>query len=265
MVICLATFVSFYNCAEDKADRSLNFPSDQKDSSINITTQLEGVWGMTHYFDSVLAHKEVAKFRVQEATWFSILIQIDSDSVYHFGSIFDGSASRKMSDTLTLIESMGAKWVLLNRLPELHLIQISTDYGTPDSNCYIFRKRDDLAYMLETETKYRLKLDSAITTYFNEALIAGNYTNGHSSVTFSADGTVSGFADYTHYQVRNYFGTLHPFNNLDVILFENATLSDYWSWNFEANELILIKLKPDWETTDAYWPTNESIRLKTSQ
>ena len=58
--------------------------------SINITQakfELNGTWGLTNYFDTIIANKELAKYRSIRPTWFAILLQIENDSLKNFGSI----------------------------------------------------------------------------------------------------------------------------------------------------------------------------------
>lgn len=121
----------------------------------NITMHLEedyknldlnGVWGLTNYFDTIVTHKKIAEYRLQSPTWFAILIEIEDDCLRTFGSIEEDEYSFKIKgDTLTNLFSYvtGYSWTLLQKGEELHLISLSKE--NKDSTTYIYRQRNDLS------------------------------------------------------------------------------------------------------------------------
>ena len=62
-----------------------------------------------------------------------------------------------------------------------------------------------------------------------------------SKVFFGANGKLTGVDGFDSYQVRNYFGTLHPHKNLDVVTFKNSETNEYkdFNWVFSGNSLRL--------------------------
>jgi len=261
--IILLTNILLASCLGELSDKSEEFITGKVDSSFVEIENINGIWGMESYFDSINSNKKISLYRNQPATWFAFLLEIRVDSIINYGSINDGIVARNDSDTLAKFESMSGQWILLNRNPSLHLINIAQKYVTLDSNTYVFRKRDDLKFLTQNLRRKRMKLDSNITDYFNKQILAGEYSLNNEKVILKSDGTVSGLFKYTNYKIWNYFGTLHSFNNNpDVVYFSNEQIEDWWSWGFSDSILNLTKLKADWEKTDKYWPTEEKIILK---
>jgi len=152
--------------------------SKEKENSIakNSHFELNGTWGLTNYFDTIIANKELAKYRLQTPTWFAILIKIEEDSLECFGSIYEGVRYplKKRNDTLTTLRSYlpGADWQLIKKGDELQLIEIQEEKNT-DSTIYIFRKRDDLDYF--TKKSFWGEFEEDVTHYFNDLLFKGKY------------------------------------------------------------------------------------------
>lgn len=116
------------------------------------------------------------------------------------------------------------------------------------------------------------KIGSNVTKYFNEKLFAGNYLNGNKKVVFKPNGELIGFEKYDTYQVRNYFGTLHPHKNLDVITFSNSTTnkSKQYNWKFDDGQLTLTEFisetiiyNGEEVITDDYVLGSEKFKLNT--
>src|SRR5690554_2257029 len=176
--------------------------TDSKDSgitdSVNITQDefdLNGTWGLTNYFDTILTKKELAKYRLQTPTWFAILLEIDNDSLKSFGSIDnDHYLINRANDTLTTLTSnvSGDKWFIILKEPELKLIQHPNSERV-DSTIYTFRKRDDLNYFTK-DSKDFFVIANNVTDYFNEQLFEGKYINSttNKEVIFGENGQVFG-------------------------------------------------------------------------
>lgn len=219
---------------------------------------LEGHWGLVSYFDSIEATKEVARWRMQKPSWFGILLEFSDDSLTTYGSIHEHSVPvNREGDVLAEIESMGRKWVLQSEQDQLILTNTEDAEGL-DSMRYMYRKRDDLAAMTQNMDE-RHKIGSAVTRYFNAYLLTGRYRKIESSqnigqlVTFFADGSVNGIPGASRYNVRNYFGTLHPFKNEDVVLFEIGDRNVAYNqmhWRFSGDTLILSKFEPEMITVN---------------
>jgi hypothetical protein len=227
--------------------------TDSKDNgvtdSVNIAQDefdLNGTWGLTNYFDTIITNKELAKYRLQTPTWFAILLEIDNDSLKSFGSIDnDQYLIKRTDDTLTTLTSnvSGDKWFLILKEPELKLIQYSNSERV-DSTIYTFRKRDDLNYFSE-DNKDFFVIGNNVTDYFNEQLFEGKYINTKTNgeVIFGENGQLIGIEGFDSYEVRNYFGTLHMHKNLDVITFKNKQNNEHkqYNWVFSDDELLLTE------------------------
>ena len=89
---------------------------------------LNGTWIMTQYFDSTVTNKSIAKYRVQEATWFSIMIDIQQDTIITYGSLFDQCFAIDFTkDTLGILKDMPlqSNWWLIQKDNMLELVQQS--------------------------------------------------------------------------------------------------------------------------------------------
>lgn len=94
-----------------------------------------------------------------------------------------------------------------------------------------------------------LSLSERLTNYFNKSLLAGSYKLKDSFVTFKENGELTGLKNFTRYQIHNYFGTLHPYLEKDVVyFFDKGGKSISYNWKFKKNQLVL---------TDFTYPTKE--------
>lgn len=233
---------------------------------------LNGIWALTNYFDTIIENRELAKFRLQSPTCFGIVLQINNDSLTSYGSIVEIEKQLNLkSDTLAMFDSFGGKWNLVKG-EELLLLRQSPSQMKKDTTRYIYSKRNDLAFITQNMDRIH-KIGSNVTKYFNDKLFAGSYLNimENKKVVFKPDGILIGFKKYDTYKVRNYFGTLHPHKNLDVITFSNSTAREFkqYNWKFKNGQLILTEFIGETiinngkkEITDDYVLGPERIELK---
>ena len=235
---------------------------DQKDNNKTDSARLfkaefdlNGTWGLTNYFDTIIDNKELAKYRLQKPTWFAILLEIENDSLKSFGSIDNNQYLIKSgTDTLTTLTSnvSGDKWFLILKEPELKLIQYPNSERV-DSTVYTFRKRDDLSYFSQSKKDFFI-VGNNVTNYFNKQLFEGKYINTETNkeIVFGEHGQLMGIDGFDSYEVRNYFGTLHMHKNLDVITFKNKQNSEYkqYNWVFSDHELLLTEFVYEKATYD---------------
>jgi hypothetical protein len=243
--------ILFISCNSSSKNNASD--TDSKDNGITDSViiaqaefDLNGTWGLTNYFDTIIANKELAKYRLQTPTWFAILLEIDNDSLKSFGSIDnDQYLINRSNDTLTTLTSnvSGDKWFLILKKPELKLIQYLNSERV-DSTIYTFRKRDDLSDFSK-EDKDFFVIGNNVTDYFNNQLFEGKYINTKSNkeVAFEENGQLVGIDGFDSYEARNYFGTLHMHKNLDVITFKNKQNNEYkqYNWVFSDDELLLTE------------------------
>ena len=209
---------------------------------------LEGTWGLTNYLDTILHEKQIAKYRIQPPSWFAILLEINKDSLISYGSIV--ATKQKIdfeSDTLAVFESFGGKYFLQKKQNELWLKQISNNKRI-DSTTYIFRKRTDLKEWVENTDGFH-KISNGVTAYFNKHLISGTYINpnNNDTIQFLENGDLIHYEGFDKYEVRNYFGTLHPHNNLDVITLTNSSTQSFeqLNWKISKDKLVLTEFVPE--------------------
>lgn len=217
-----------------------------QNENFSIPKELIGTWGLSNYLDSVIIKKEVAKYRLQSPSWFGILLEISEDSIISYGSIIEiETRLHNKKDTLAILDSWCGKWMLIQNQKNLLLKQFPNQEDL-DTTIYIYNKRDDLRDMTENLDKVH-KLSSSMTKFLNEEIISGTYLNQktNTKVKFLESGELKGLGDFTEYEVRNYFGTLHPHKNLDVLLLKNKTedLMKQYNWKFEGDNLVLTEFK----------------------
>ncbi len=250
-IIYLVGAISLIACdlRYEKETIKINNPSYvERDNLVMDETEfdLNGTWGLTNYFDTIIENKEIAKYRIQTPTWFAFLLVIENDSLKSFGSIGkDEYFIEKNSDTLTTITSdvAGDNWYLIIDKPKLKLVQyLEEERG--DSTVYTFRKRDDLNYFTHNNIGFST-ISKNVTEYFHEHLFKGKYrsTDSQKEVVFDENGRLTGIDGFNSYEVKNYFGTSHRHKNLDVITFKNSENNEYkeYNWVFSYNELVLTE------------------------
>ena len=222
------------------------------------TYELDGVWGLNSYMDSIITYKSVAKYRMQVPAWFGILLAFKEDSVTAYGSL--GGEKAKLnysSDTLTKLKKHG-DWYLIYQKPNIWVI---AGQKQQDTAKYYYRRRDDLSFMTKNSDGRLIR--TPITLYFNQKLIAGTYQNlsNSSKIEFKTNGEVEGLGNFKNYQIRDYFGTFHSFENLDVLFLEGDSLTNCWNWKFNQNTLELTKFELNDNQTH-YHLSNQKIYLK---
>lgn len=206
-------------------------------------SDLNGIWGLTHYFDSIVVNKELAKYRLRIPTWFGILIEIKNDSLFAYGSIYTHKKKLNFSsDTLTSFESFGGDWFLIKKNKRLSLTKFPND-ERPDSTVYIYEMRKDFKSLIKGNFQER------ITNYFNKKLLSGKYKNTMTKekIELKPDGSLIGFKGFDKYAIRPYFGTFHPYNNLDVVYFINSKTNESkdYNWVIDKQKLTLIEFEAE--------------------
>ncbi len=210
---------------------------------------LDGVWGMSNYFDTILEKKEIAKYRLQEPSWFGIILKINGKSLISYGSIYKKSQTiNTNSDTIGSFNHYEHKWLLIKKDSLLTLIRY--DSTAKETKKYIYRKRNDLSHLIKNvpvELVYESPFSNNVTEYFNQKILSGDYVNisTNEKITFTKDGKIKGLKGYDSYRIRNYFGTLHPHNNLDVVRLINSynNTTKELNWVFKNDKLILSDFK----------------------
>ena len=209
--------------------------------------ELEGKWGMVEYFDSIQIEKRIADYRVQYPTWFGIVLEFDQDSMFTYGSIYDMKLKYQATDdTIAKINvNDEGEWILKKEGRTLTLSK-AKEVDDEDVKIYHYRKREDIEFD-RTKLKSYHKLNAFTKALFNEIIFSGKYQLLADSnlVEFKGDGTLIGLEDFSNFQVNNYFGTLHPFSNKDMVSLYNESKRESYHWEFRKEKLILTQFKRD--------------------
>lgn len=232
----------------NSSQKSVDIIETDMDSTLDKKqNEISGLWVMTDYVDSILAHKTISKYRMQWPTWFAILIDIDKDTLRTYGSILDNEEKYSIeNDTLCIFKrTVSGEWTLtLNQSTrKIELRNTNSGRDSTDNKVYVFEKRPEFRFILDTLDKFH-KTKTSFTKYFNNEIFTGTYKllNSNEDIVFSKNGTVN-FQDFDTYEVRVYFGTLHPHKNKDVITFMKyegeQTFWKQYHWQFFGDTLVL--------------------------
>ncbi len=239
-------------------------PPPKQENSLN------GVWGMTNYFDTIIATKEIAKYRLQEPTWFAILLKVKDNNLYAYGSIYKRQKTiYPASDTIAIFSHFDCKWHLIKKDSLLTLIRY--DSIKKETKRYTYRKRNDLSLLLKEvpiKISYENKFSKNITKYFNKKILSGKYINLYTNekITFTKEGEIKGMKGYDLYKIGDYFGTLHPYNNLDFVRLINTSnnKTKTLNWMFRHDTLILSRFNVEVVNRfDKQTPTDNFVLGKT--
>lgn len=228
------------------ASDQINGIKSDSDNIPENEVDLNGTWGLTNYFDTIIDKKELAKYRIQTPTWFAILLEIKNDSIRNYGSIENNRYKLKKShDTLITFTSnvSGDSWYLILKEPYLNLVQAPNSKRI-DSTVYLYKKRDDFNTFTKKNRDFFI-IGNNVTEFFNNQLFKGKYINEltQKEVIFGGNGALKGIDEFDTYEVGNYFGTLHMHKNLDVITFKNKGNNEYkqYNWVIKENQLLLTE------------------------
>lgn len=210
------------------------------------TFELQGVWGLTNYLDSIVSTKQIAKHRLLPPTWSAFLLDFSEDSLQTFGSItLEKMAINNKSDTIALLSSevSGERWWLIKDTPYLTLTSHSSN-SRIDNTKYIYRKRKDLNNLL---IENGIQLENNIIQFFNSQLIKGGYMNTQTKDTIHFNNDKPMTKNNYHYNIRSYFGTYHPYKNLDVLYLRNDSTVRFkeYNWIFNQDTLLLTNFTPE--------------------
>lgn len=227
-------------------DKEIDLDEKSADATIDsVYNEMVGVWGMTNYFDTIIKNKSVAGYRGQVLTWSTIIINIRNDSIFTYGSIFKNKTAFNYSVKNSLISDI-IKFTDCNYRVKYDkpfiVATIIDSCFSKDTIKYVFRKRKDLDRLINLRDDVNT-LKSEVTDYFNENILAGTYLSSvnNEKVVLGKNGQISGFKNFDKYRVGIYFGTFHPFNNLDVLILNDSSSEDedYFTWKFTNNGLVL--------------------------
>jgi hypothetical protein len=240
--------------------------NDSVDTTVTEETEsttLDGYWILTDYIDSIFKDQAIGKHRLCYITWSAMSLNIQKDSLFSTGLLF---IEKKIkinpdSDTLGSIEDFGTFVFHYNK--ETDRIE-ATDIQPEKNNKfkdkkYIYRRVTEKRLIDILDKKDGFKIRDGFYQLFIDSLIAGEYKsvdNGQ-KVNLTTNGLMTGFKKYNKYHIHDYFGTSHPFQNYDVICFEDTTVVSpgnapppktqicYYNWTFSGDTLTLTEMLTD--------------------
>lgn len=219
---------------------------DILDSSIIDKSQndaIVGIWGMTNYFDSITYNNSIASYRMQPLTWSSIILEIDNDSIAHYGSIFRSEKKFKLLSSNIIFNGssnrVGCDYIFIYDEPYI-IAALQDSCSDKDSIKYYYRRRPDLKKLLIDKENY-FELEKYVVSYFNEQILSGDYLDiDEEVVSFTKNGKIKGFKNFRSYSIGSYFGTLHPFRNIDYLVFRDSGKAEtYYHWKIYNDRLVL--------------------------
>jgi len=228
----------FLSCQNDKL----------KNDSVCSTNDLNGNWGLIQYFDSIQLGQSISKYRMKELSWHTILLNIDGDSCFAIGSIYESKSKiNQCNDTLLKFNDFpdvkDSDWSIYNVTREnQHIVFRKINNGEyDDTTTYIFRRMNDFQLDLTKDRrKIRYQFDSLVTNHFNNTLLQGKYVSlSGDTIFFKNNGVITGLREFEQYKIRNYFGTYHPFHNQDVVDFIIQDEFYPFNWTFKSDTLYL--------------------------
>jgi hypothetical protein len=193
-------------------------------------SNLDGYWILVDYIDSIFQDKAIAKHRLQPFSWGAMSLHIRQDSLFSIGILFlkkqikinlasdslgmlvgEGVFELRYNGATDRIEaterfknapeaSKGAKFVY-KRVTEQHLIDILSSGDGPT-------------------------IQAGFNQLFVDSLLAGHYKSlaDGNTMNLYPNKFMTGFKQYNRYFIHDYFGTYHPYGNLDVVAFEDTTI-----------------------------------------
>lgn len=206
-----------------------------------------GNWELVQYFDSISVNKTIAKFRLQEPTWYAILLRIEDESIYSNGSIYDLKGKiDQCADTIWKFNDYDEGSWSLQRKDSFLILNKYKSSGFPDTIAYVYQPSKTIPDRLVERIIGFRDLSLIVTNHFNRSILSGKYKQKQNKkpIRFLPYGHVIGLNNYSKYEINDYFGTHHPFNNLDmVVLSDEKGNSDYFHWQFNGNKLTLTMFK----------------------
>lgn len=222
---------------------------------------LEGNWVLTDFIDNVLKYKTITKYRMSPLAAEAWAFKIERDSLFSTGLISDFQTGCNVDSsghhdiTATIINGVGGRTFILCYHEKTDKIEaINT---TDHQEKYLYRRAtgelDEILshtpFQWDSE-KRKYHVQDSLYFFLIDHLIVGNYEpnsdyNGSQTMTLTRDGAVKGFKQFDTYRIHAYFGTRHPYDDKDAIIFENSkSKNDYeiYSWIFSDGILTLNQM-----------------------
>ena len=257
----LTTLALLVACAptQEPAMEHLSDPNNTRTKNVE-QFNLQGNWILTNYYDSILKNKTISKYRLNPIAWNLMSLQFKGDTMYSYG-IF--AKRRKTfisgnSDSLATISSYGTHNFSYDKTKDLIIAVTVTTDSTKQYPVFYRRVTEKKLLSIVTSTDIN-DIEKGFYQIFIDSLIAGRYSSSENGqpMVLTQTGVVKGFKKYNFYKIHDYFGTYHPFQNNDVIIFGDSTVSvdgngppskkaiGHYAWAFKGDKLFLTELETE--------------------
>lgn len=230
------------------------------DSAPKLNT-LDGYWILASFQDSAIQYKSIARFRLQRPFWTAYIIRITQDSIFTNGSIMLTKHKRlNQGDTILEYETHGHfKLIARKNHDSIYIHQLKEGNKSYPFNCmrpFVYRRLSQeekslLTYSNSIERNQTFVLQQAFRRYYSQKVLCGTYKSmqGLQNLVFHENESVTGLEGFNKYYLNDYFGTLHPFNENDVLVFRDTTNTQkaprYFAWQFKNDQFILQEMAND--------------------
>lgn len=248
---------------------TLTVQVDTLDSNLK---KIQGFWIMSEYFDGILKRRAI-QGRYYEISYLMISFGIFKDSLFSYGltenrKILIQNQFDSIIPTGRNLFDIGSYQFSYDENKDLIIgKQVQTPYSGKklDPMTYTFRRLKESEKCLvdgNSWKKWGFQTDlwHNCNAFFVDSLLRGEYKplngNGPSFVLGALNkvykspighGKTSGFKDYHSYYIHSNFGTAHPYDGEDVIVFNGPNGIYSWKIKQDTLELTEMQLKKDSE------------------
>lgn len=228
-----------YNSGEQKSELT-----NKKDTVVPEKTEplpYEGNWIMSNFIDSVYSEKRIAGLRRKNLVSHLLFMEIKNDSIYHNGLI--------INNTIKLIPINDTSFKFQNGNNTFYYYEdnIITGNLPEDSSdeVYLYRRmsQDEENHFINNKNLEQSKFWPVYNRFFKDKLIVGKYLYNGIEISLMPNDSVTGYKNYSFYDIHAYTGTFHPYQENDVIFFFDKK-GDHpaYSWKWKGNNLELTEM-----------------------
>lgn len=226
-------------------------------------SKLNGNWILTDYLDSILTDQTIAKHTRYLIAYEALYLKIEHDTLRSTGLLFNGDSCRinQTIDSIGILKSYYIEYQLVYDKTSdcIRAIAIPSKENNPFLNKIFTYRRVTENRLAGLDVYNPFLIRKKFHQLFIDSLIAGEYKSleDGSIMKLLPDGTMCGFKKYNEFDIHDFFGTLHPFEDYDEITFMDTNYigtnvwphpiekSRYFNWVFKQNKLTLTELISD--------------------
>lgn len=272
--------LGFYavGCSPGPEGQMVDEPLDSDTSSVvsqrgTIRHDPCGAWVLAEFYDSIVVHRRIGRYRRPVPVWTSLLLRVDSTVVRCNGILLPRTErySRWGRDTLLVLEQYGEQTFVYDAMQDRIRVFFMVDADPKERSMEYRRLRPDEHHLLTgIDSQHR---DSAFVFEENYRkhlvgrLFAGRFEpldKGQHAFSIDGRGRISGHPIWNEFWFHDYFGTLHPFeDDADGLVFTDTTRQ--WpgntfpfNWSFLGDTLVLRSMTTD---GDRYYLSTGELRF----